>query len=204
MMCLHCGLHPEIACSGCSDYTICLVDGPPIDRGDGHQYCSPECRDRGPFTAVPEAGYGVRCIPCGYASDPISSSKDASQLAAVHDMLHGHRTGTATTHPARATLPAGAGTGFLERPRSDAELLEYCLLINAVLSSLATTVADWAAGLAVAGLPPALTGAISDTASAVRQQSRAALLAGAALEHDLAHARTAAAAGLVLTGHDTA
>lgn len=153
-------------------------------------------------------GYAVRCIPCGMAGDPVASRGDADQLAAVHNALHHHDHGTATVEPvhtaAGASTAGGATRGFLELPRSDAELLMYCVLISAVLHSLADRIGDWTIGLGAAGLPAAVIGPIETAARTVHDRARSALYAGAALEHDLAHARTVAARGLVFTGHDAA
>ena len=153
-------------------------------------------------------GYAVRCIPCGIAGDPVTSRGDAGQLAAVHNTLHHRDHGTATVEPthtaAGASTAGSAARGFLEPPRSDAELLMYSVLISDVLHSHADRIGDWTIALGAAGLPAAVIGPIEAAAQTVHDHARAALYAGAALEHDLAHARTVAAHGLVFTGHDAA
>jgi hypothetical protein len=140
------------------------------------------------------------------AGDPVTSAGDAAQLAAVHNTLHHRDHGTATVEPTHTAddASAGAAGGFLEPPRSDAELLMYCVLISDVLHSIADRIGDWTIGLGAAGIPASVIGPIEAAARTVHDRARAALYAGAALEHDLAHARSVAARGLVFTGHDAA
>jgi len=155
-------------------------------------------------------GYVVRCASCGLTGDPVAGRGNAAQLAAVHNSLHHRDRDIATVEPVYADVVATADDaangerGFLNPPRSDAELLMYCVLISDVLHSMADGIDDWTIGLSGAGLPAAVVSPLEAAAQTVHDRARSALHAGIALEHDLAHARTLAARGLVFTGHDAA
>jgi hypothetical protein len=138
--------------------------------------------------------------PAAATAAPAPGPDLAPSLAAAPD--------AGTDVPVSGAQPCGAPERArfavaMTAPATDAEFLESCARLAAVLTSLAGQAGTWADGLAALGLPQPVLSPLHQATEGLAAARAAAARAAQAFEEEFTAARDVAARGLRFTGQDT-